>query len=105
MSLTIEEREPSGGYPTFHISDPEKSGSTYTVSKLDFQYPFFQVSNSKGKIPKCLEGHFTKHKDAVAKVVKYLADKKLADSAYRSKLMYDKNHKEDVENAKTPKSL
>lgn len=90
------------GFPTYTITDPEKSGAEYYVHRTKGEaYLLFSISISKGNLPADLEGNFTKAKDAIELVKKYLKNKREPSTGYKARKRYD----EKEENAKASESI
>lgn len=84
----IFDRE-TDGFPRYEIKDPDKSGAVYTVKRLNKDYSFYEVTISQGSVPEELQGKYTKHKELVDRVLKYLENKREPSTAYKAKKRFD----------------
>lgn len=74
------------GHPAFVLTCPEKSKASYTVRRMQGgMYPFFSVSIDRGPIPEALQGQWTKNKDAVKAVQRYLLTKRNPNNPYKNR--------------------
>lgn len=60
------------GKTVITVSDMDKTQASYTIQKTRDGYVFYEVVASVGKIPKVLEGRYSRPVDAEKAVVHYL---------------------------------
>lgn len=58
--------------PKVTISDPDKFKHDFVVHKSNDGFVFYQVSVTKGKVPKQLSGLYSRMENAVKDVVEYI---------------------------------
>lgn len=87
------------GFPRYEISDPERSGAVYTVKRLQRDYPFYEVAISKGTVPLELQGKYTRHRELVDKVLKYLETKREPGTGYKAKKRFDEREAQAAQEA------
>jgi hypothetical protein len=86
--------------PVVNFQDLDKSGATYSVHAVGFDFPFYHVNVSVGVLPKGLYGSWTQLKDAEKSVIEYLRTYK-PKADYRAKRRHDLKEQAALEKAQS----